>query len=140
MVTLTDEFKEYTISLEHTDLSYISSAFGFIVSGNYNKESVVFYLDDIKIDFPGPMPKQPEKVWVNLDNILPAVIAGLFLLLDTLLKYILKNKEKKSGSGAKEDARGSGTKVDEFDSGNQGVGHDSGIKKKQMKKTSKKRK
>ena len=84
-ISLTDEFREYTIPLEHADLSYISSGFGFVVSGNYNKEGVVFYLDDIKVNFSENALVQSEKVTIDLGNIIAAIIAAISLIIVALI-------------------------------------------------------
>ena len=48
-VSLTDEWKEYTISLKGADLSYICCGFGFVCSGNKSGDAEnVFYLDEIR--------------------------------------------------------------------------------------------
>ena len=49
-VTLTKDWKEYSIDLKGLDLSYISGGFGFSASLNNNPEGFVFYLDDIKFE------------------------------------------------------------------------------------------
>jgi len=46
-VTLTPEWKEYTISLEGMDLTYIIGGFCWVASSMDNPEGIVFYLDDI---------------------------------------------------------------------------------------------
>jgi hypothetical protein len=49
-VTLTNEWKKYTIDLEGLDLSYISGGFCWVCSRLDNPESITFYLDDINYE------------------------------------------------------------------------------------------
>jgi len=49
-ITLTKEWKQYTIDLEGLDLSYISGGFCWSASRLDNPESITFYLDDIKYE------------------------------------------------------------------------------------------
>ncbi|MDR1066589.1 MAG: hypothetical protein LBL35_04035 [Clostridiales bacterium] len=93
VVRLTDEFTEYTIPLEYADLSYISSGFGFVVSGNYNDEEVVFYLDDIKVNFSGQAPAQPEKALIGFGDIIPVVITAIASITAALLDRNAKIRE-----------------------------------------------
>jgi hypothetical protein len=47
-ITLTNEWKAYTIPLDFADLSNIQCGFGFVCSGNYSDDAKnVFYLDEI---------------------------------------------------------------------------------------------
>lgn len=55
-IRLTDEWKEYSISLSKADLRYVVCGFGFVLSGGpYDSSDRVFYLDDIRFegDFSG---------------------------------------------------------------------------------------
>jgi hypothetical protein len=47
-VTLSTEWRMYTINLANLDLSYIIDGFGWVT----NADDIVFYLDDIKYDLP----------------------------------------------------------------------------------------
>jgi hypothetical protein len=50
-VTLTSSWKQYTISLEGKDLSYVIGGFGWVTNARENAgTSVTFYLDDIAYD------------------------------------------------------------------------------------------
>lgn len=49
-VTLTNEWKEYTIDLKDEDLSLVIGGFSFIVGGMENPEGATFYLDDIAFE------------------------------------------------------------------------------------------
>ena len=46
-VTLTPEWKEYTIDLKNEDLSLVTGGFCFVISSSDNPQGVIFYLDDI---------------------------------------------------------------------------------------------
>jgi hypothetical protein len=58
MVTLSREWRQYTIDLKGKDLSYLLSGFGWIVNGKWNhikpNEELTFYLDDIRFDLERP--------------------------------------------------------------------------------------
>ncbi|MDD4183064.1 MAG: hypothetical protein PHT53_04520 [Candidatus Omnitrophica bacterium] len=47
-VTLTKDWKEYTVNLAGKNLSYINGGFGWVVTGDLDPEGCTFYLDDIK--------------------------------------------------------------------------------------------
>lgn len=47
-ITLTKEWKEYTINLSGKNLSYINGGFGWVVTSDLDPEGCTFYLDDIK--------------------------------------------------------------------------------------------
>jgi len=49
-VTLTKDWKQYTIDLKDMDLSYISGGFMMSASANDNPEGFVVYFDDIKYE------------------------------------------------------------------------------------------
>lgn len=49
-ITLTPEWKEYTIDLSRLDLSYISGGFAFTAAARDNPEGFVMYLDNIKYE------------------------------------------------------------------------------------------
>ena len=49
-ITLTKEWKQYTMDLEGLDLSYISGGFCWTTSMLSNSENITFYLDDIKYE------------------------------------------------------------------------------------------
>ena len=49
-VTLTREWKEYTIDLSGKDLSYISGGFAFSTNVDVNQDPCVFYLDEIRFE------------------------------------------------------------------------------------------
>ena len=50
-VTVTDEWKEYRISLWDANLSYIVCGFGYSINSDHNPNTdVVFYLDEIKFE------------------------------------------------------------------------------------------
>jgi len=56
-ITLTDEWEEYSIDLKGFDISYISSGFGYVLSGTKSGDAEsTFYLDDIR--FNGPIISQ----------------------------------------------------------------------------------
>lgn len=46
-VTLTPEWKEYTIDLKNEDLSLIIGGFCFVISSSDNPQGAIFYFDDI---------------------------------------------------------------------------------------------
>jgi hypothetical protein len=49
-VTLTPEWKEYTIDLKNEDLSLIIGGFSFVISSMENPEGATFYIDEIAYD------------------------------------------------------------------------------------------
>ena len=49
-VILTPEWKEYTVDLRGKDLSYVSGGFSWAANVDYNQESCIFYLDDLKYE------------------------------------------------------------------------------------------
>lgn len=50
-VTLTGEWKQYTIDLSDSDMSYTSGGFGWATSQRANNGEIIFYLDDIRYEF-----------------------------------------------------------------------------------------
>jgi len=96
VVELTDEFAEYTISLKNVDLSYISSGFGFIVSGNYNKENVVFYIDDIKISFSDQVLAPSKQTFLDFRDLIPVCITAITTIIAALINRDVKHREKAS--------------------------------------------
>lgn len=48
LITLTSDWKKYTISLNFKDLSYVIGGFGFSVSGANNPNGATFYIDKIQ--------------------------------------------------------------------------------------------
>ncbi|MDW7992016.1 MAG: hypothetical protein RMK65_07810 [Anaerolineae bacterium] len=54
-VTLTRDWRPYTITLEGLDLSYVIGGFGWVTNAPQNGgRSITFYLDDIRYDKPRP--------------------------------------------------------------------------------------
>ena len=50
-VTLSKEWKEYTIDLTGKDLSYVLSGFGWVTNAPRNLgQEITFYIDDIRFD------------------------------------------------------------------------------------------
>ncbi|MDD4954765.1 MAG: hypothetical protein PHP17_01840 [Candidatus Omnitrophica bacterium] len=47
-VTLTKEWKEYTINLSGKNLAYINGGFGWVVTSDLDPQGCIFYVDDIK--------------------------------------------------------------------------------------------
>jgi exo-beta-1,3-glucanase (GH17 family) len=60
VITLTNEWSEYTIDLRGRDLSRVIGGFGFVSDGCLNPEPATFYLDDIEYVLEGdPGPPAP---------------------------------------------------------------------------------
>jgi hypothetical protein len=49
-IELTTEWKQYTVSLKHKNVSYISSGFAWTTNVDLNPHGATFYLDDIKFE------------------------------------------------------------------------------------------
>jgi hypothetical protein len=56
--TLTPDWQQFEINLTGVDLSYISSGFGWVTDyySNWNKDEIIFYLDEIYYEFAAPRP------------------------------------------------------------------------------------
>jgi hypothetical protein len=64
-IQLTKEWKEYTVNLAGSDLSYISGGFCFVVSSRLNPNGCTFYIDDIQYATDAnikPVAKQAEEI------------------------------------------------------------------------------
>jgi len=60
VITLTENWDEYTIDLRGRDLSYVIGGFGFVTNQCLNSEPITFYLDDIHYVMAGdPGPPEP---------------------------------------------------------------------------------
>ncbi|MDR1527716.1 MAG: hypothetical protein LBS46_08645 [Dysgonamonadaceae bacterium] len=56
--TLTSDWQRFEIDLTGFDLSYISGGFGWVADymNNWNKDKIIFYLDEIYYEFAAPRP------------------------------------------------------------------------------------
>jgi hypothetical protein len=54
-ITLTRQWKEYSINLTGKDLSHVVGGFGWVTNDSFNPSGATFYLDDIRYVFdPNP--------------------------------------------------------------------------------------
>ncbi|MFA5092518.1 MAG: hypothetical protein WC543_01040 [Candidatus Omnitrophota bacterium] len=49
-ITLTSDWKQYTVNLVGKDLSYVNGAFGWATNADLNPDGATFYMDDIKFE------------------------------------------------------------------------------------------
>jgi len=64
-IELTNDWKQYTISLSGKDLTYISGGFCWVTTSDLNPEGATFYLDEIKFEYDPnlkPETKKPENM------------------------------------------------------------------------------
>lgn len=50
LITLTTDWKQYSIDLSEKDLSYVLGGFGWIASAKENKKNIAFFIDEMKYD------------------------------------------------------------------------------------------
>jgi exo-beta-1,3-glucanase (GH17 family) len=80
IITLTQDWTEYTIDLRGRDLSYVIGGFGFVTDRCLNTEPITFYLDDIHYVLDGdpgaPTPTPTPETPYTFDVYRDADVAG----------------------------------------------------------------
>ena len=60
-ITLTSDWKQYTVNLVGKDLSYTNGAFGWTTTADLNPEGATFYIDDIKFEADAALKPESKK-------------------------------------------------------------------------------